>query len=194
MMHFLKKLSPQSRMILAFFSGILLLMGVINIMSSQELENNLPNKKSDLPITSFEECVEAGNAVMESYPRQCRAHEKTFVENIGNILEKQDLIELHTPSPNQIIQSPLQLSGRARGYWFFEGNFPVILTDWDGRIIAEGFATAKDEWMTEEFVPFSATLEFEMPEYGKMGTLILRKSNPSDLEENDDALEVPVRF
>ncbi len=30
-------------------------------------------------ISSFEECVAAGNPVMESYPRQCRAGDQTFV-------------------------------------------------------------------------------------------------------------------
>jgi len=33
-------------------------------------------------ITNFEECVAAGNPIMESYPRQCRAGDKTFVEEI----------------------------------------------------------------------------------------------------------------
>lgn len=33
-------------------------------------------------ITSFDECVAAGNPVMESYPRQCRAGDHTFVEEI----------------------------------------------------------------------------------------------------------------
>jgi hypothetical protein len=33
-------------------------------------------------INSFEECVVAGNPVMESYPRQCRASGETFVEEI----------------------------------------------------------------------------------------------------------------
>ncbi len=33
-------------------------------------------------INSFDECVAAGNPVMESYPRQCRADGKTFVEKI----------------------------------------------------------------------------------------------------------------
>lgn len=33
-------------------------------------------------IASFEECVEAGNPVKESYPRQCTADGKTFVEKI----------------------------------------------------------------------------------------------------------------
>jgi hypothetical protein len=33
-------------------------------------------------ITNFEECIKAGNPAMESYPRQCRANGKTFVEEI----------------------------------------------------------------------------------------------------------------
>jgi hypothetical protein len=32
------------------------------------------------PISSFEECVAQGNPVLESYPRQCTADGKTFVE------------------------------------------------------------------------------------------------------------------
>jgi|GEM_PF-4040588 len=31
------------------------------------------------PITNFDECVAAGNPVMESYPEQCRANGQTFV-------------------------------------------------------------------------------------------------------------------
>ena len=34
------------------------------------------------PINSFEDCINAGNPAMESYPRQCRAAGKTFVEEI----------------------------------------------------------------------------------------------------------------
>ena len=33
-------------------------------------------------INSFEECIAAGNPAMESYPRQCMANGKTFVEEI----------------------------------------------------------------------------------------------------------------
>lgn len=34
-------------------------------------------------ITTFDECVRAGYPVMESYPRQCRASDQTFVEIIS---------------------------------------------------------------------------------------------------------------
>jgi hypothetical protein len=144
--------------------------------------------------TNFMECVAEGNPVMESYPRQCRSGDNTYVENIGNELEKINLIRLDAPHPNQSISSPLIIKGEARGTWFFEGDFPIILTNWDGLIIAEGIARTEDEWMTEDFVPFEAILEFEKPTYGDNGNLILRKDNPSGLPEYDDALEIPIFF
>jgi cytochrome b involved in lipid metabolism len=36
-------------------------------------------------INSFEDCVNAGNPVMESYPRKCRADNRTFVEEIEEL-------------------------------------------------------------------------------------------------------------
>lgn len=145
-------------------------------------------------INSFETCVAAGNPVMESYPRQCQANGEVFVEYIGNELEKLDLIVLDNPRPNQEIESPLVVRGRARGYWFFEGDFPVILVDWDGLIISQGIAQAQGEWMNEDFVEFEAVLEFEKPSFDSRGSLILQKDNPSGLPENDDALEIPIVF
>lgn len=103
-------------------------------------------------------------------------------------------IRLETPRLNQKISSPLVVEGEARGTWFFEGDFPVILTNWDGLIISEGIAKAQGDWMRESFVKFRAELEFDKPEYSDKGTLILRKDNPSGLPENDDAFEVSVIF
>jgi len=111
---------------------------------------------------------------------------------------KEDLIQVETPRANEKVSSPLVVRGKARGFWFFEASFPVILTDWDGRIIAQVPAQAQSEWMTEEFVPFIATLEFAKPEHIEgvinRGSLILKKDNPSGLPEHDDALELPVFF
>jgi hypothetical protein len=117
-------------------------------------------------------------------------------ENIGNVLEKADLIRIEYPRPNQVITSPLVIKGEARGNWFFEASFPIVLTDWDGKIIAQGFAKAKKDWMTTDFVPYEATLNFTIDKniYNDKGTLILRKDNPSDIRANDDALEIPIIF
>lgn len=163
--------------------------------------SSLDMSSRKLIINSFEDCVAAGNPVMESYPGQCRSRSgELFVENIGNELEKLDLIRINTPRPNQSVSSPTTIIGEARGHWFFEASFPVVLTNWDGLIIAEGFATAEGDWMTEEFVPYTAELEYDSPysagdpDFMKNGTLILRKDNPSGLPENDDELEIPVKF
>lgn len=112
------------------------------------------------------------------------------------VKDKSDLIRVTSPLPNQTIKSPLTVTGNARGYWFFEASFPVVLVDWGGLIIAEGIAKAKGDWMTSEFVPFEAKLTFTVDKkvYSNKGTLILRKDNPSDLREHDDAFEIPIVF
>jgi len=110
-----------------------------------------------------------------------------------NIIYK-DKIILYNFTENQEITSPLIIKGRARGTWFFEASFPIILTNWDGLIIAQGYATAQDDWMTEDFIDFIAELEFEKPNIYNRGSLILKKDNPSGLPEHDDALEIPITF
>lgn len=145
-------------------------------------------------VTNFEQCVLANNPVMESYPRRCQAKNgQTFTEDIGNELEKNDLIQIETPRPNSTVSSPIIVRGKARGNWFFEASFPIKLIDDQGQEIGTAIATADGEWMTEDFVPFSATLSFSTTS-AKTGKLILAKDNPSGLPENDDYLEVPVNF
>lgn len=143
---------------------------------------------------SFAECAAAGYAVMESYPRQCKVPGgASFTEDIGGELSKQDLIRLDYPRPGTKVESPLKVAGQARGYWFFEASFPVVVMDADGDELGTGIAQAKGDWMTEEFVPFEANVKFSKPT-GKYGTLVLKKDNPSGLPENDDELRVPVTF
>ncbi|MFA6554749.1 MAG: Gmad2 immunoglobulin-like domain-containing protein [Candidatus Paceibacterota bacterium] len=157
------------------------------------------NQKNTPEAITFEDCVSFGNPVMESYPRQCISKEgKHFTEDIGNTLEKENFIRLSNPLPNAVISSPLNITGSARGNWYFEASFPIFLTDWDGKIIARGIATADGDWMTSDFVPFKAVLTFDTSlisgQYSDRGSLILKKDNPSGLPANDDALEIPVKF
>ena len=106
-----------------------------------------------------------------------------------------DLIRNINIEAGDSISSPITITGEARGYWFFEASFPIIIVDWDGRIIAEHYATAEGDWMTEEFVPFTATVEFETPSaigIINRGAIILKNDNLSGLPENDRALEIPI--
>lgn len=145
-------------------------------------------------VTSFEECMKAKNPIMENYPRKCKTPDgKNFTEDIGNELEKTNIIRLNSPRPNQIISSPLIITGEARGTWYFEASFPVKLADEKGNELAQVVAQAQSEWMTKDFVPFKAELKFETPST-KNGFLTLEKDNPSGLPENEDKLTIPIRF
>ncbi|MDD5144699.1 MAG: Gmad2 immunoglobulin-like domain-containing protein [Candidatus Pacebacteria bacterium] len=107
--------------------------------------------------------------------------------------QKEDLIRVTNPKPNEIIKSPYSVRGEARGNWFFEASFPVRLVDSNGKILILTFAQAQGEWMTTDFVPFESSLSFEIPET-EAGELILQKDNPSGLPEYDDEIVIPVRF
>jgi hypothetical protein len=159
------------------------------------------NKK----ITSFEECVLAGFPVIESSPRVCRAGGVTYY---GNVSAKptlpqevsiesapltDDTIHVTAPVADAVIARPLVVEGEARGSWYFEASFPVILLDGNGEELAKGPAQATGDWMTDEFVPFSLTLSYEAPTTDT-GVLVLMKDNPSGLPENDRSLKIPVRF
>ncbi len=144
-----------------------------------------------------------GSYVGRSGPKcefDCSAPAVVPSEVQTSIEAKADLIKLTAPVAGGVIGSGEMLTGGAKGNWFFEASFPFILTNWDGVIIAEGYATAEGDWMTTEFVPFKATLNFVNPyiegeaDFMKRGTLILKKDNPSGLPEHDNALEIPIRF
>lgn len=151
-------------------------------------------RDSDDKINSFDQCVEAGFPIMESYPQQCRTDDnQNFVQDIGNEIEKMDLIRIDFPRPNQVIESPLIITGQARGNWFFEGDFPIELLDDNENIIIQSYATAKSEWMTEDFVQFEVEISFDAPATVK-GVLVLKKDNASGLSEQADELRVPIIF
>lgn len=109
---------------------------------------------------------------------------------------KSDLIVVATPVSGSVVGNPVTVSGKARGYWFFEGSFPLVVVDWDGKIIGEGYTSATDNWMTEDFVPFTGKITYVLPPETpyKRGTIIFRKDNPSGLPEYDDALEISINF
>jgi hypothetical protein len=103
---------------------------------------------------------------------------------------------IQIPQEGASVSSPVMIAGTARGNWFFEGSFPISIVNWDGLIIGEGVAQAQGEWMTEDFVPFTATISYTFASgtpYNR-GAIILKKDNPSGLPEHDTSMEVPVVF
>lgn len=103
-------------------------------------------------------------------------------------------IAVSAPAIKASISSPLRVEGVARGTWFFEGSFPLTLVNWNGLIIAEGYAQAQGDWMTEDRVPWVGEIEFTKPEFDERGYLILQKDNPSGEPQFDDSIEIPIIF
>lgn len=145
-------------------------------------------------INNYQDCIDAGNPSLESYPAQCKTGDgQTFTQEIGNELKNNDKIRSSTPRPNQQISSPLEISGEAVGNWFFEASFPAELIDANGKQLAIMPITAQGEWMTTDFVPYKGTMTFVVPQT-PTGALILKRDNPSGLPEHDSELRIPVRF
>lgn len=180
---------------------LLILSGVGYAVTMSVQRPSLPTQTTETAITSFEECLAAGNPVMESYPRQCSTKDgKSFTEVIAVppapppatvAADMSDLIVVDTPLPNTTITSPLQIKGKARGTWYFEASFPLELIDANGTQLVIIPVQADGEWMTEDFVPFSATLSWPTSTT-PTGTLIFHRDNPSGLPEHDKEIRVPV--
>lgn len=173
--------------------------GVNAILMGDRVAPQTNKIKNNLAIVNY--AVRAEDEPMSSAPNIGKS-DYLYIE--AGSLERANLknpnIFLVRPQETYNIFSPLEIKGYARGNWFFEADFPIILTDWDGKIIAEGIAQANGEWMTTDFVPFKANLDFTSPykegdrAFMRNGSLILRKDNPSGLPENDDALEIGILF
>lgn len=104
-----------------------------------------------------------------------------------------DLIQVEKPQAGDTIETQQHIKGKARGVWFFEGDFPIYLVSEEGEELAVAIAVGEGDWMTTEWVEFTATLDFEPNESGE-GFLIFKKDNPSDKRELDRELRIPVSF
>jgi hypothetical protein len=148
------------------------------------------NEESSVEVNNFAACLDAGYPVMESFPRQCQSPDgRTFTEETK---ENPDVV-VDTPVWGAVVTSPLRVSGKARGNWYFEANIPVTLEDQNGKVLAQKGFQAQGEWMTTDYVPFSDTLTFTTPDT-EFGRLIISKDNPSGLPEHDASFAVPVKF
>ena len=115
------------------------------------------------------------------------------VVEVAEELSKADLIQVDSPMPGDQIVSQITITGKARGTWYFEASFPITILDGNGKILGQGHAEAKSDWMTNEFVPFTATITFTKSTT-TTGAILLEKDNPSGLPEHADSIKVLIKF
>ena len=102
-----------------------------------------------------------------------------------------DMIVVDNVTPGVTVLPQFKVFGKARGTWYFEASFPIEVVSQNGKQIAMGHAVADGDWMTEEFVPFSAEVTLT-ENYGGPATLILHNDNPSGDPSQDRSLEIPI--
>ncbi len=69
----------------------------------------------------------------------------------------------------------------------------MALVTAENTVLSQTAAATEEDWMTEEMIPFSATLTFN-PQEALIGYLRFEKANPSGLPENAYTYTLPVRF
>lgn len=102
-----------------------------------------------------------------------------------------NLITVGSPLPNTNVGQSFPITGEARGTWFFEASFPIELRDNNNNLLTTIVAQAQGEWMTENFVPFSANIVVPNA-YTGPATLVLKKDNPSGEPAYDASISFPV--
>ena len=112
---------------------------------------------------------------------------------VGTLATTNDIV-VSVPSANQTISSPVKLSGKARGGWFFEASAPVMIVDDKGTLIGQGHIEAKGDWMTSEFVDFEGSVTFKNDLNADHGFVVFMNDNPSGMPENAKYVRVPVMF
>lgn len=178
-------------LVLALVAGL----GITGIYIATRPE--APEPVSVAPVLSFEDCAAAGYPVMESYPRQCRTPDgRVYAEELPApeptyVNASADLIRVTNPTPGSVVGKPITVIGEARGTWYFEASFPIEVRDAQGDVLATSHADAQGEWMTENFVPFTATIEVPETYIGE-AVLVLMNDNPSGLPENARSVSFPI--
>jgi spore germination protein GerM len=107
--------------------------------------------------------------------------------------EKGVQITINSPKDKSNVNCNFDVEGEVAGTWYFEGDFPVKITNMQDKELATGIATAQGEWMTEEKVEFNARLNCDKCKQGK-AKLVFNKSNPSGKKTDSDSAVLEIQF
>lgn len=104
-----------------------------------------------------------------------------------------DLIKVTSLPVGAVVGKQFEIRGEARGSWFFEASFPVVVRGAKGEVLAETNAKAGADWMTTAFVPFTATVT--IPDtYTGDAAVMLKKDNPSGVSAKDASYTFPIHI
>jgi hypothetical protein len=103
-------------------------------------------------------------------------------------------ITLDNLSPVDPIYSPFVLRGEARGGYFENQRFPVELQDQNGNVISRGTAVTTISTTTDEYIPFTVSLNFPDQPSNTAGQLNFLKADSTGDPARNYVYSVGVRF
>ncbi len=109
------------------------------------------------------------------------------IDDLGIIIDQ--------PKPGESFSDPFAVTGKARGFWFFESSFPLKIIDEQAKVWGSGAAIAQADALTDNFVPFVGFIKFlseEKPVSGSKAFVVFTNDNPSGLPENEISTTVPI--
>lgn len=146
------------------------------------------------------QCIKAPcPPIRETYSNSCEATKAgaTVVAQGACAQTPEEMVKIISPLADQKISSPVMVKGMAFGGWFFEGSFPIQITDAAGTVLGEAPAVTTEDWakaaLAGEKIGFTAKITFKKTT-AKQGYIVLKQDNPSGLPENDHEVKIPVNF
>ena len=107
--------------------------------------------------------------------------------------EQNEEIIITSPKANDIITSPISISGKVRGNWMFEASFPAKVVDANGKELGVAPLQAQGDWMTTDFVNFAGQITFSNPAT-VTGFIVFNNDNPSGIPEKSKEFKLPIKF
>lgn len=142
---------------------------------------------------SFEDCARLGFPVQESYPRVCRAGDKSFTESVPAgtneppFATESDNIKVTSPRPNERVSFTFVISGQAR---VFENVVSFRVKDKAGTVLVTGTAYANSP-DTGQFGEFSK--QVTVTTTSSSGTVEVFQASARD-GSDQDLVTIPVLF
>ncbi|MFW5773788.1 MAG: Gmad2 immunoglobulin-like domain-containing protein [Tangfeifania sp.] len=159
--------------------------------TDEELEMSECNPMTGDEIKRFgnipEENQETLTAILQSFQF------KNFSAGTDENVSSEKGIRIEKPTAGSTVSFPLEITGEARGNWFFEAEFTVRLVQ-NGTELAIAIVKAQDDWMTMDYVPFSATMNFDAEGRGGDASLVFKNNNASGKPELDKTFKLPVKI
>lgn len=139
------------------------------------------NQFDQLAINSFEECVDAGYIVLPTEPARC------IIDKYHIYTEHPAFIKVESPTPFEIVASPLLINGQARA---LNNTINYRLQSNDNVVLKEGsFSGNSPEH--GQWGEITIAIDFDLPSVPS-GTLYLFEYGQD--WDSDQALRIPLNF